>query len=77
MIEFVRSNVGFALMPECAVLNYEKTDICFIPISKNPPQREIVAVRHYGRAYSRFARAFSDCLLQEWQRTMTLHTPPS
>lgn len=68
VLEFVRSNIGIALIPECAVANYEKTDIRFIPISKNPPQRTIVAVQHYGRSYSRFAQAFSACLVQEWQR---------
>lgn len=68
VLEFVRSNVGIALVPECAVYAYKATDIAFVPISKNPPQRAIVAVRHYGRTSSRFARAFSDCLVQEWER---------
>ena len=71
VIEFVRANAGFALVPECAVNNYEHDDIAFIPINKNPPQRVIVAVRHYGRTYSRLARAFSACMVQEWQRLTT------
>lgn len=67
-LEFVRSNIGIALIPECAAANYEKSDVRFIPITKDPPQRTIVAVQHYGRSYSRFAQAFSDCLVSEWGR---------
>lgn len=67
VMEFVRSNMGIALIPECAVAHYQKTGVHFLSINQNPPQRTIVAVRHSGRSYSRFARAFSDCLVQTWQ----------
>jgi LysR family hydrogen peroxide-inducible transcriptional activator len=75
-MEFVRSNVGVALVPECAVIHYENADIAFIPIHPNPPQRAIVAVRHYGRSYSRFARAFSDGLVHAWQQLTTRQPAP-
>jgi LysR family hydrogen peroxide-inducible transcriptional activator len=68
VLEFVRANVGIALVPECAVAHYEGDDIAFLPIKEHAPQRTIVASRHHNRADDPLANAFSACLSDAWVR---------
>lgn len=68
VLEFVRANIGIALVPECAVARYEGEDVAFVRVKENAPRRTIVATRHYRRAEDRLAAAFSSSLAETWRR---------
>ena len=68
VLEFVRANIGIALVPECAVASYDSDDVVFVRVKENAPRRTIVATRHQGRAQDRLALAFSEALTATWQR---------
>ncbi len=68
VLEFVRANIGIALVPECAVAHYDGDDVAFVPIKDNAPRRTIVAARHLSRGDDPLAAAFSQALVGEWRR---------
>lgn len=73
VLEFVRANIGIALVPECAVAHYEGDDIAFVAIKEHAPERTIVASRHHSRADDPLANAFSACLTDAWVRLTQGH----
>lgn len=68
VLEFVRANIGIALVPECAVAYYDADDVAFVRVKENAPRRTIVATRHHRRAEDRLATAFSKHLTETWGR---------
>ena len=75
VLEFVRANIGIALVPECAVAHYDGDDVAFVRVKENAPRRTIVAARHHGRAEDRLAASFSECLTATWQRLVGAREP--
>ncbi len=79
VLEFVRAELGIALIPECAIFNYQQDEIVFNTIEDNGPERTIVAARYNGRFISRLDAYFSQSISMEWQTLSatagSIHTP--
>ncbi|MCL5997520.1 MAG: LysR family transcriptional regulator [Chloroflexi bacterium] len=66
VLEFVRANIGVALIPECVALNDPSDDIVIRPVEGIAPERTIVAARYSGRIASQMGACFTECIKQEW-----------
>jgi LysR family hydrogen peroxide-inducible transcriptional activator len=69
-LEFVRLDIGIALVPACAAAAYAHDDIRFLSIEGQSPERVIVAASHSGRAASQLGTTFSSVLQAAWQQTI-------
>jgi LysR family hydrogen peroxide-inducible transcriptional activator len=69
-LEFVRLDIGIALVPACAAFAYPHDDIRFLSIEGQSPERVIVAASHAGRAASQPGARFTSVLQAAWQRAV-------
>ncbi len=66
-LEFVKLDIGIALVPACTAAAYPNDDITFLSIDEKTPERAIVAARHSGRAASQLGETFTTALRAAWQ----------
>ena len=69
-LEFVRLDIGIALVPACTAAAYPDDDIAFLPIMGQTPERVIVSARHSGRATSQLGETFTTALTTAWHCTV-------